>query len=43
VKGELMCGDHKRECVEKVVKFINTHQKKKATLIDKAREILKID
>ena len=42
VKGELMCGDHKRECVEKVVKFINTHQKKKATLIDKAREILKI-
>ena len=42
VKGELMCGDHKRECVEKVVKFINTHQKKKETMIDKAREILNI-
>ena len=43
VKGELMCGEHKRECVEKVVKFINAHEEKKATLIDKAREILKID
>ncbi len=43
VKGELMCGEHKKECVEKVLKFVENHRKKKEKLIDKAREILKID
>jgi tryptophanyl-tRNA synthetase len=43
VKGELMCGDHKRECVEKVLKFIENHKKKKEKLIDKAKKLLKID
>ncbi|MFX1414006.1 MAG: tryptophan--tRNA ligase, partial [Promethearchaeota archaeon] len=43
IKGELMCGDHKQECLEKVIKFIKEHQKKKEKLIDKARKILKID
>ena len=43
VKGELMCGDHKKECVEKVLDFIKKHREKKEQLIDKAREILKID
>jgi len=43
VKGELMCGDHKQECIEKVLKFIENHRKKKEKLIDKARDLLKID
>jgi len=43
VKGELMCGEHKAHCIEKVLKFINQHQKKKEKLIDKARELLDID
>jgi tryptophanyl-tRNA synthetase len=43
VKGELLCGEHKAQCVEKVLKFIKNHQEKKEKLIDKARELLKID
>ena len=43
VKGELMCGEHKEECVEKVLKFIKEHQKKKEKLIDKSRELLNIE
>ena len=43
IKGELLCGEHKQECVEKVLKFIKDHRKKKETCIDKARELLDID
>ncbi len=43
VKGELMCGDHKLECVEKVLKFVENHRKKKEKLKDKARSLLAID
>lgn len=43
VKGELLCGEHKRDCIEKVLKYIKEHRKKKEKLIDKAREILKVD
>ncbi len=43
VKGELLCGEHKAQCVEKVLKFIKIHQEKKEKLIDKARELLNID
>jgi len=43
VKGELLCGEHKAQCVDKVLKFIEKHQEKKKKLIDKARELLKID
>ncbi|NVM44070.1 MAG: tryptophan--tRNA ligase [Candidatus Lokiarchaeota archaeon] len=43
VKGELLCGEHKAKCVEKVLKFIEQHQKKKEKFTDKARELLKID
>ena len=42
IKGELLCGEHKQECVEKVLNFIKDHQKKKETLTDKARELLDI-
>lgn len=43
VKGELLCGTHKKECVEKVIKWIKEHRKKKEKQIDKARELLKVD
>ncbi len=43
VTGNLLCGECKSSCVEKVVKFIEDHRKKKEKLIDRAREILKID
>ena len=43
VKGELMCGDHKKECVDKVLTFIKNHRKKKEQLFDKARKVLKIE
>jgi len=42
IKGELLCGEHKQECVEKVLNFIKDHQRKKETLTDKARELLHI-
>ena len=43
VKGELLCGEHKARCVDKVLKFMKNHQEKKGKLIDKARELLGID
>ncbi|MBD3195476.1 MAG: tryptophan--tRNA ligase [Candidatus Lokiarchaeota archaeon] len=43
IKGELLCGEHKRECVEKVLSYVKEHRKRKEKLIDKAREILKIE
>ncbi len=43
VKGELMCGGCKKICIEKVLKFVKEHRKRKEKLIDKAREILNID
>ncbi len=43
VSGQLLCGDHKKQCVEKVLKFIKEHRKKKEKLIDRARMILNID
>ena len=43
ITGKLMCGEHKRECIEKVLTFIKNHRKKKEKLIDKARELLNID
>ncbi len=43
VKGELLCGEHKQQCVEKVLKFIKNHREKKEKLIDKARNLLKLD
>jgi len=43
IKGELMCGDHKDQCVEKVLKFIKDHRKKKEKFKEKARNLLNID
>ncbi|TXT60512.1 MAG: Tryptophan--tRNA ligase [Promethearchaeota archaeon] len=43
VKGELLCGEHKKTCIERVIKFIKEHRKKKEKTIDQAREILNLD
>jgi tryptophanyl-tRNA synthetase len=43
IHGELLCGEHKRECVEKVINFVKNHRKKKEKFIDIAREILDIE
>jgi len=40
--GELLCGEHKKKCVEIITKFIEEHKQKKEKLIDKAREILNV-
>ncbi len=43
ITGNLLCGECKKKCVENVLDFIKNHREKKEKLIDKAREILKID
>ena len=43
VKGELLCGECKKNAVEKVVSFVKVHKEKKEKLIDKARKILNIE
>ncbi|MGV9172587.1 MAG: tryptophan--tRNA ligase [Promethearchaeia archaeon] len=43
VKGELLCGTHKKECVEKIINFIKEHREKKKKQIDKARKLLNVD
>lgn len=43
INGELMCGDHKRECAEKVLDFVKNHIKKKERAIDIARQLLNTD
>jgi tryptophanyl-tRNA synthetase len=43
VKGELLCGEHKQTCVERVLKFVKHHREKKEKNLDKAREILNLE
>ena len=43
ITGKLLCGTCKKNALEKVMTFIKEHREKKEKLIDKAREILKID
>jgi len=43
VKGELMCGDHKKQCVDKVLSFIKKHRERKEKLIDKSKKLLHLD
>lgn len=40
IRGELMCGEHKRACVKKVIEYVKEHRKEKEKKIDTAREIL---
>lgn len=43
LNGVLLCGDHKKECVEKVLNFIKEHNRKKEKMIDKAQKLLHLD
>lgn len=43
VKGELLCGECKKNAVEKVISFVKAHKEKKEKLVDKARKILNIE
>jgi tryptophanyl-tRNA synthetase len=43
IRGELMCGEHKRACAEKVIEYVKEHRKEKEKKIDTAREILNVD
>ena len=38
--GKLMCGEHKKQVIDIVSKFVREHQRKKKKFLDKAREIL---
>lgn len=39
-KGQLMCGQCKKECADRVVEFLKNHQEKKKKFIKKAKEIV---
>jgi len=41
--GELLCGEHKMQTTDLVLKFIEKHRCKRANLIDKAKEVLERD
>jgi tryptophanyl-tRNA synthetase len=38
--GKLLCGEHKIQIVDIVLKFVKEHKEKKKRLIDKARDVL---
>jgi tryptophanyl-tRNA synthetase len=40
--GKLLCGEHKKQTIELVLKFVREHQQKRRKLVDKAREILEV-
>jgi tryptophanyl-tRNA synthetase len=40
--GKLLCGEHKAQTTEIVLKFVKDHQQKRRKFVDKAREILQV-
>lgn len=41
--GKLLCGEHKKQTIDAVLKFVKEHQLKKKKFLDKAREILQVE
>jgi len=41
--GKLLCGEHKKQTIDAVLKFVMEHQREKMKFIDKAREILQVE
>ncbi len=41
--GNLLCGEHKQQTKEIILRFIKEHQRKRRKFIDKAREILQLE
>ena len=40
--GRLLCGEHKKQTIERVLEFVKEHRRKKKKFIDKAQEILQL-
>lgn len=38
--GKLLCGEHKKQTIDMVLKFVEEHKRRKNKLLDKAREII---
>lgn len=41
--GKLLCGEHKKQTIDIVTKFVKEHQRKKKQFVDKAKEILNVE
>jgi tryptophanyl-tRNA synthetase len=41
--GKLLCGEHKKQTIETVLKFVKEHRRKKKKFIDIAREVLQLE
>ena len=41
--GKLLCGEHKKQAIERVLKFVKEHRRRKKRLIDKAQKILQVE
>jgi len=41
--GKLLCGEHKKQTIETVLKFVKEHRRKKKKFMDKAREVLQLE
>jgi len=41
--GKLLCGEHKKQVINIVLRFVNEHKRKKKKFFNKAREILQIE
>jgi tryptophanyl-tRNA synthetase len=41
--GKLLCGEHKKQTIDTVLRFVKGHQHKKRKFIDKAREIVQFE
>jgi tryptophanyl-tRNA synthetase len=41
--GKLLCGEHKKQTIDIVTKFVKEHQRKKKQFIDEAKEILNVE
>ena len=40
--GKLLCGEHKKQAIDAVLKFVREHRRKKKKFIDKAQKILQV-
>ena len=40
--GKLSCGEHKKQTVDMILRFMKEHRRKKKKLVDKAREIVQL-
>jgi tryptophanyl-tRNA synthetase len=41
--GKLLCGEHKKQTIEVVLRFVEEHKRKKRKFMEKARQILQVE